>query len=40
MDFEALLTLQTLDTRLDQLEYRRTHDETIAARDLAQAAVR
>ena len=39
MDFEALLTLQTLDTRLDQLEYRRTHDETIAARDLAQAAV-
>lgn len=39
MSFEALLTLQALDTRLDQLEYRRTHHETLTARDGAAKAV-
>ena len=39
MSFEVLLTLQALDTRLDQLVYRRTHHDTLAARDAARDAL-
>lgn len=39
MSFEVLLTLQALDTRLDQLRYRRTHHDTLAERQAATEAL-